>query len=89
MNVEQAIARSISQNEIVHLDWSHDVQTDLIIACDDWTDAGSVFEFWGTSDDSEWRIHLRTVDAEEDQIETTQLAQDEFDEARADYDVCS
>lgn len=67
MTVEQAIARSISHNEIVRLEWSHDAQTDLIVACDDWNDAGDVREFWGTSDDgSSWRVHLSLIDAESD-----------------------
>jgi hypothetical protein len=63
---KEAIARSISHNEIVHVDltatpYDSAITTDLLVACDDWADASpEVTEYWGTSESgAEWRVHVR------------------------------
>jgi len=67
MDAEQAIARSISHNEIVTIDYSGDAQTDLLVEADDWTDNGDIREYWGTTDDGDnWRVHMRMADERED-----------------------
>lgn len=54
------IQHSISYNEIAHADYSDDLALDLMIACDDWVESGTVCEYWGTTDNGdEWRVHLR------------------------------
>lgn len=60
MNVEQAIARSISHNEIVTIPYSPAVEDELILACDAWTQAGDdIGEYWGVDDSgAEWRVHM-------------------------------
>lgn len=60
---KQAIARSVSHNEIVYLDFSRTIERDLLAECDDHTicyrDHCDVHEFWGTDDDgNSWRAHL-------------------------------
>lgn len=71
MTAEQAIARSISHNEIVTLDYDADVYQELldrVLEADngiksDWVDANEVTEFWGTTDDGDdWRVHMRHDD---------------------------
>lgn len=87
--VTQAIARSVSYNEIVALEanWEsgpnhvQDLRGDLLVACEDWTsrdtERGEVSEYWGTTDDGdEWRVHLLCPRIGDDDGET-----------RADYDV--
>ncbi|MCR4374216.1 MAG: hypothetical protein NUW22_05145 [Acidobacteria bacterium] len=61
-----AIERSISHDEIVHLDYDADIHADLIVACDDWTDGLYETEYWadaegsdGTDGEMAWRVHLR------------------------------
>ena len=56
-----AIARSISHREIVTIPYDADHATDLLVECEDHVDAGSVTEYWGTTDDgAEWRVHMLT-----------------------------
>lgn len=59
MTVETAIARSVSHNEIVHLPYSDEAETDLLAWCDDSADTTGCQEYWGTTDAGhEWRVHL-------------------------------
>lgn len=68
MNViaHAAILRSISHNEIVHLDTldmgcadAHATIEHLEAACDDSAENDGVIEFWGTHEDGgEWRVHV-------------------------------
>jgi hypothetical protein len=61
------IARSVSHNEIVTAEWSHDLETDLLCESDDSVENGDVYEFWGCDDDgNEWRVHLSDVEAGRD-----------------------
>lgn len=62
-NVAQPlIDRSLSHNEIVHADWTPELEEALLAACDDWTEANGVQEYWaGDTTDimaSSWRVHL-------------------------------
>lgn len=76
MTIEQAIARSTSHNEIVHLPWSGAAQNRLVVVCEDWVDAGNVREFWGTDDEGDsWRIHL-DYDADSDSEERADYERD-------------
>jgi hypothetical protein len=68
MTAAEAIARSVSHDEIVVLQNQGAVQAELIAACDDWTDAGDdcdgrrIYEYWGTTvEGDQWRVHV--VDA--------------------------
>lgn len=57
---DQAIARSISHNEIVTIDYSSEAADMLRSECEDNVDANGLTEYWGTDDDgSEWRVHMR------------------------------
>jgi hypothetical protein len=74
----EAIARSISHNEIVHVDltvtpYDSDIPTDLLVACDDWADSSpEVTEYWGTSESgAEWRVHVRVSPEHESAAEAT------------------
>lgn len=61
--VRDAIARSVSHTEIVHLDYGSEELSILMAECDDYTDANDgVVEFWGTDGDGdEWRVHMRPM----------------------------
>lgn len=57
-----AIARSVSQNEIVTIDYDPAAAEDLSAASDGSADGNDVTEYWGTDDDgSEWRVHMRAA----------------------------
>jgi len=63
-NAKDAIARSISHNEIVHLAWSRSVAEAIEKMADESIDNDSVVEFWGEDEEGNgWAIHL-TVTAE-------------------------
>lgn len=58
-----AIERSISHNEIVHIEANPASEEFLALsaASDDSVDTGGMIEFWGTDDDgNKWRVHVRT-----------------------------
>lgn len=66
MSAEQAIARSVSHNEIVTIDYSASIAEELGNASEDsvpayTTASGAVLaEYWGTTEDGgEWRVHVR------------------------------
>lgn len=63
MTAAQAISRSTQQQEIVHCDWSPELDQDLRCECDDNCDVPerAVIEFWGTTDGDQWRVHLTEV----------------------------
>ena len=66
MTTDQAIARSVSHTEIVHLPYSLADESALMAACEDSADAGDRVEFWGkTEHGAEWRIHLDRISPEE------------------------
>ena len=55
-SAKQAIARSISHTEIVHLDWSPAAHLALTAESEDSTETERRIEFWGTDEDGkEWR----------------------------------
>ncbi len=59
---ERAIARSISHDEIVTIDYHAEASEELQLTCDDWVvnTAYGLTEYWGTTDDgNEWRVHIR------------------------------
>lgn len=57
-----AIERSISHNEIVTIRNNGDMMTELIISCDDYVDTNQgLVEFWGKTDDGNWRVHVETA----------------------------
>lgn len=58
--VNDAIARSISHNEIVTLEWTADRAAALKAACEDYVDTGDIrgVEYWGRDEGDEWRVHL-------------------------------
>ena len=58
MTAADLIARSISRNEIVTVDWTAALAVDLLVECTDGTEANGVREFWGSVDGSDWRVHL-------------------------------
>lgn len=59
MNAEQAIKRSISHGEIVHLAHSEEAILALTAECDDNVDGNDEREFWGTTESGhEWRVHV-------------------------------
>lgn len=56
---DDAIARSISHDEIVHLDYCSSLGMDLRDVCEDSRAHDDVTEYWGITDDGEeWRVHL-------------------------------
>lgn len=58
--VNDAIARSISHNEIVSIPYSSEAHAALRAVCEGHVDTndhrGS--EFWGSDEGDEWRVHL-------------------------------
>ncbi len=83
-----AIEQSISQNEIVHVTGTEELDAELQAACDDSVEtrreAGGpvVTEYWGTDENGgEWRVHSRGPEADDDtdaclQEEAAELARD-------------
>jgi hypothetical protein len=60
MTVTQAIARSITHNEIVTLDYDGLAHAALEALCEGSVNGARVVEFWGvTSAGDEWRVHLQ------------------------------
>jgi len=59
--VVEAIGRSISHNEIVHLPWTQEREDELTALAGqeggDSVDTGEVYEFWGAAGNA-WRVHL-------------------------------
>jgi hypothetical protein len=54
-----AIARSISHNEIVNIAFDASASKALRTACDDSVDTEDVTEYWGTTEDGyDWRVHM-------------------------------
>ena len=60
MTAEQAIERSVSHTEIVHLEYDLAAYEMLLAVCEDNTDSNTEHEFWGTTSGGvEWRVHMR------------------------------
>ncbi len=58
-SASQAIARSVSHNEIVTLMGDSELELALSIESEDSAESGSIKEFWGTDEDGQsWRVHL-------------------------------
>lgn len=57
-SARQAIEESIQKNTIVTLRADNDLVNDLMALADDYTENGVIYEYWGTEDDDEWRVHL-------------------------------
>ena len=58
---DDAIARSIHHNEIVHLDYCSSLNMDLRDVCEDSRAHDDVTEIWGTTEDGDqWRVHLHS-----------------------------
>ena len=67
-NAEQAIARSISHNEIVHIDASDPnrkrIEDILVRDCEGSVKNGEVNEYWGVIENGDdWRIHVAVPEA--------------------------
>jgi len=67
--VKDAIERSVSHNEIVHLSPdTGDIEAiclALLVECDDNVEANGVAEYWGEDEDGEpWRVHVDSDTAE-------------------------
>ena len=58
MTASDAIARSISHDEIVTIDYDADVYDALVKHCDGCTVANGRTEFWGEMDGAEYRVHM-------------------------------
>lgn len=59
MTAQQAIDRSISHNEIVHLAFDRKIILELMReAEDDERFSNTEREFWGIVDGREWRVHV-------------------------------
>jgi len=58
ITVVHAIDRSVGRNEIVHLAFAQDTIDELRLEADDWVENDGVFEFWGTREAEEWRVHV-------------------------------
>lgn len=57
-NTDNAIEQSIMQDEIVHIEATHDEIEALKIESDDYTSNGTETEFWGADDrGNTWRVH--------------------------------
>jgi hypothetical protein len=56
----EAIDRSVSHDEIVSLDYTDALYTDLLVACEDNVDVEGEYEdMWGTTESGhEWRVYL-------------------------------
>ena len=61
--VNDAIARSISHNEIVRLPWSQASYDALRAACENYVDTHDHrgVQFWGTDEGDQWRVHLHPL----------------------------
>jgi hypothetical protein len=58
--IDSAIARSISHQEIVHVTCSRDELAYLRSQSEDSVATGDIVEAWGTTaDGDEWRVHAR------------------------------
>jgi hypothetical protein len=59
LSAQQAIDRSISHDEIVHVADLNTISHDLMQECEDYTDAGEkITEYWGTDESGQdWRVH--------------------------------
>lgn len=56
---QDLISRSISQGEIVHAEWTEELETDLVCESEDSVRNDGTLELWGTTESgSEWRVHL-------------------------------
>lgn len=67
MHAIDAIARSISYNEIVTLDDEPGLRDALLVECDAHVvvggdeDSDGIIEYWGIDDTgAEWRVHVRS-----------------------------
>lgn len=59
MTATEAIAQSVSRNEIVHTPYDSDLADSLGLYAEDSVLNGDVWEFWGVTDSGdEWRVHL-------------------------------
>lgn len=56
--IQAAIARSISHNEIVRLPFSNAFEIALVAECEDSAEAFNEDEYWGSTRAGEWRVHL-------------------------------
>lgn len=66
MNAHQAIKRSVSHNEIVHIDYSVSNRLTLDELCDDSVRVDShTYDCWGTDGaGNEWRVIMHGLDPE-------------------------
>jgi hypothetical protein len=53
------VSRSQSHNEIVHADYTYDLDEALRLGCDDYADGtNGTREYWGENAAGTWRVHL-------------------------------
>ena len=57
--VYDAVVRSISHNEIVHLEHDDLVRAELLDWAEDWNTGDIEIEAWGDYDGHEWRVHIK------------------------------
>lgn len=50
--------RSAGHTEIVHVDYDAEVLAVLKFWAEDWTNANTETELWGTDESAEWRVHM-------------------------------
>lgn len=58
VEAQEAIARSISHNEVAVLDDNEELRNTLLYYCDDYAENGTEIEYWGEDEGSEWRVRL-------------------------------
>lgn len=86
-NAEQAIARSISHNEIVTIEHNPQIAEILQRDCEGSVDNSTygVVEYWGTIEDgSEWRVHMRAASTDSTPDESLDRS---WDDPRDDYEA--
>lgn len=63
VTITQRELRDENRNEPVDVETYDDgVLAELYSACDDWTDANAISEYWGRrADGKEWRVHVESM----------------------------
>lgn len=56
--IGHAIDRSISENRIVHLDYSDGAAAELLAESDGMAESDEAIEYWGEIDGRPWRVRL-------------------------------
>ena len=65
MNAQQAIAQSIAQNEIVHIEATPEITAELSEQCEqsvETNDERGTVEYWGGDAQDSWRVHTHAAE---------------------------